>query len=105
MLLDRPIVYYTPDLKEFLSSSRALNFHPKEIAVGPMCEAFPELLTAIENIIQSGAADYDGKRKEVFPRLHGFRDGRASERVLEIISERYFEGALVSQKEPEIPLV
>lgn len=105
MLLDRPIVYYTPDVNEFLSSSRALNFHPREIAVGPMCESFPELLTAIENIIQSGAADFDGKRKDVFPRLHGFRDGRASERVLEVISNRYFGGTLVSGKEREIPLV
>jgi CDP-glycerol glycerophosphotransferase (TagB/SpsB family) len=105
MLLDRPIVYYTPDLKEFLSSSRALNFHPRDIAVGPMCESFEELLTAIENIIQSGAAEFDSKRKEVFPRLHGFRDGRASERVLEVLSDRYFEGTLVSRKEHEIPLV
>ena len=105
MLLNRPIVYYTPDLEEFLNSSRALNFHPKEIAVGPMCESFPELLTAIEKIIQSGAADFDGKRKDVFPRLHGFRDGRASERVLAVISDRYFDGALVSRKEGEILLV
>ena len=105
MLLDRPIVYYTPDLKEFLNSSRALNFHPREIAVGPICESFQELLAAIENITQSGAAEFDSKRKEVLPRLNGFRDGRASERVLEVLSDRYFEGTLVSRKEHEIPLV
>ena len=105
MLLDRPIVYYTPDLKEFLNSSRALNFHPKEIAVGPMCESFPELLAAIENIIRSDAAKFESKRTEVFPRLHEFRDGRASERVLEVISDRYFGGALTSRKEHDVPLV
>lgn len=105
MLLDRPIIYYTPDLQEFLSSSRALNFHPREVAVGPMCESFDELLTSLEHIVQSGDAEFDGKREEVFPRLQGFKDGQASARVLEVISDRYFDGSLVSRRSGDIPLV
>jgi CDP-glycerol glycerophosphotransferase (TagB/SpsB family) len=105
MLLDRPIIYYTPDLGEFLSSSRALNFHPREIAVGPMCESFSELVSAIEKIIQSGAAEYDGKRAEVFPRLQTFRDGLASERVLRVMNDRYFNGKLISRNAEEVTIV
>ena len=105
MMLNRPIIYYTPDLEEFLSSSRALNFHPKEIAVGPMCESFAELLAALEQIVLSGAAEYDSKRREVFPRLQAFRDGRASERVLAVISDRYFDGRLGSATAQDVPIV
>ena len=105
MLLDRPIIYYTPDLDEFLSSSRALNFHPREIAVGPMCESFTELLTALEHIVLSGAAEYDSKREEVLPRLQAFRDGRSSERILGVIDDRYFEGSLDTKTTQDVPIV
>ena len=105
MLLERPIIYYTPDLDQFLNSCRSLVFHPRDIAVGPMCESFEELLTALERLVQSGAAEYDSKRKEVFPRMHNFQDGRSSQRVLEVLSERYFEGTLISPGADDIPMV
>jgi CDP-glycerol glycerophosphotransferase (TagB/SpsB family) len=105
MLLERPIIYYTPDLDEFVDSSRALNFHPREVAVGPMCESFEELLAAIDRIIHGGIAGYEARFEEVFPRLHQFRDGESSQRILEVLSERYFDGKLVPRGSGEIPSV
>jgi len=99
MLLDRPIIYYTPDLQEFLRSSRSLLFHPQEIAVGPMCESFDALLESIESTIESGLPIDRHKRDQVFPRLHGFRDGHSCERVLQVVNERFYRGELVTMNQ------
>jgi CDP-glycerol glycerophosphotransferase (TagB/SpsB family) len=94
MLLNRPIIYYTPDLEEFLGSSRSLLFHPSEIAVGPMCSTFQELMKSLEDLATHGAESYAAQREEILPRLHTYLDARSNERVLELIDQRFFNGAL-----------
>ncbi|MCP3914776.1 MAG: hypothetical protein GY711_04350 [bacterium] len=92
MLLNRPIVYYTPDLDEFVSTSRALNFDPLEIAVGPVCANSEELFAALAGIVAGTAAEPrdEAQRKAVLARLHHHSDGSASERVLSAIQDRFF---------------
>lgn len=85
MLLDRPIIYYMPDLEEFIEGSRSLNFDPTELAVGPICKSFPDLLNAIETVSAGDASRYRECHKDVMPRIHSFRDGDSCKRVLEII--------------------
>ena len=91
MMLDRPIIYYTPDLREFIEGSRSFNFHPRDVAVGPICETFDELIDELEKALQGRLEDFSNKRKEVFPRLNKFQDGHSSARVLSHIENRYFE--------------
>ncbi len=88
MLLDRPILYYTPDLEDFVSGSRSLNFHPSEVAVGPMCANFDALCAALEHVALNQSADYSERRREIMPRLHQYTDAGSSERVLKVIRER-----------------
>lgn len=84
-LLGRPIVYYTPDLEEFVTQNRSLNFDPEDVAVGPICRTFDELLTALAAGGSSESPE-DARRRDVIrARLHSFVDAGSSERVLEAI--------------------
>lgn len=88
MLLDRPIIYYVPDLDEFVTSSRSLNFDPEEIAVGPVCRTPEELLEAVQQVA-TGATDSGisgDARRRVVRRLHTYADADSSRRVLEAMS-------------------
>jgi len=94
MLLNRPIIYYTPDLEEFLGSSRSLLFQPSELAVGPMCSTFEELMKSLEDEAIWSTESYAVRREEILPRLHAHIDARSSERVLETIDQHFFGGRL-----------
>lgn len=89
MLLGRPIVYFTPDLEEFVSSSRRLNFQPADIAVGPLCRSTGELVEALGRIVQGEDPPGPKQRAEIVRRLHENTDAGASARVLAEIERRY----------------
>lgn len=90
MLLDRPIIYYTPDLEEFIAGCRSFNFHPVDVAVGPLCADYVQLERAIEDAAAGKAVDARGEahRAGVMKRLHAFVDSSSSERVLEAINRQ-----------------
>ena len=87
MLLDRPIIYYTPDLEDFIAGCRSFNFHPVDVAVGPLCADSAQLERALENAAAGTTRDERGAahRAAVMKRLHAFVDDRSGERVLEAI--------------------
>ncbi|HEU4420519.1 MAG TPA: CDP-glycerol glycerophosphotransferase family protein [Planctomycetota bacterium] len=90
MLLDRPIIYYTPDLEEFIAGCRSFNFHPVDVAVGPLCADYAQLERAIEDAAAGKAVDARGEahRAGVMKRLHAFVDSSSSDRVLEAINRQ-----------------
>ena len=96
MLLDRPIIYYTPDLQEYLSSSRALNFNFEDIAVGPQCETFEELLAAMDLVLQDTRHKYETleQRTEIAKHIHSHFDGDSSSRVLQVLCKQVLKGRL-----------
>ena len=87
MLMDRPIIYYTPDLAEFRASSRKLLFDPGDIAVGPCLSTPEELFAALTEIARDRSRSHDGgaPRDAAMARLHAFDDDRSSARVLHAI--------------------
>jgi CDP-glycerol glycerophosphotransferase (TagB/SpsB family) len=88
MLLRKPIVSYLPDLHDFERDVRSLNFHPTEVATGPVCSNCQELLHALVEI--ASRAQHDGELKSaehVVRRFHKQLDGEASERVLRAIEQ------------------
>ena len=101
MLLDRPIVYYVPDLDEFVASSRSLYFHPADIAAGPLCATTPELMTSLTEAAEGRKmpenirAQWDEKRR----RFNTHLDGESSRRTLRAIEDRYFFGNIRAQHE------
>lgn len=88
MLLDRPIIYYVPDLEEFVSSSRLLIFDPAEIAVGPLCPDADALLAAMSDVAAGSPGADERHRAAVLARLHAFVDAGASARVLDEVEAR-----------------
>jgi CDP-glycerol glycerophosphotransferase (TagB/SpsB family) len=98
MLLDRPIVYYLPDLEEFKASSRSLNFDPLEIAAGPVCMNGEELLRAIEGIASGtdGSAEQNARWSEIRQRFNTFADGKSSQRVLDTIERNVLNDGTAS---------
>jgi len=100
MLLDRPIIYYTPDLVDFESGCRSFNFRPAEVAVGPLCISFEEFTRAIDQVCDNAANVVYARRDEIMKRLHKFKDARSNERVLRAINDRCFGGKLVLNGEP-----
>jgi len=90
MLLNRPIIYYVPDIFEFETGCRSFNFHPREVAVGPVCESFDELLEALDQISAGAASIASAHRDEVMARMHKYCDARSSERVLDLIMNRFY---------------
>ncbi|HZN38540.1 MAG TPA: CDP-glycerol glycerophosphotransferase family protein [Planctomycetota bacterium] len=90
MLLDRPIIYYTPDLEEFIAGCRSFNFHPVDVAVGPLCSDYAQLARALEDAAAGKTVDARGEahRAAVMKRLHAFVDSSSGERVLEAIKRQ-----------------
>jgi CDP-glycerol glycerophosphotransferase (TagB/SpsB family) len=91
MLLERPIIYYAPDIDEFASQNRSLNFDPREIAVGPVCRSFEELLSSLSKLqgdaTEAQPAVDEEHREAVFARLHRYRDARSCQRLLQALAE------------------
>lgn len=86
MLMDRPIIYYMPDLAEFRASSRMLLFDPGDIAVGPCLSTPKELFGALTAIATDRAQFHDGARRDTaMARLHAFNDDQSGARVLKAI--------------------
>lgn len=86
MLLDRPIIYYMPDLGEFRASSRKLLFDPGDIAVGPCLSTPEDLLGALAEIATDRAQSHGGARRDTaMARLHAFDDDQSGARVLKAI--------------------
>ncbi len=84
MLLQRPIVYFVPDIDEY-ASYRGFYFPPEEMMPGPLIRDPRQLVGAIEAALVS----------EPHPRLAAVRDlvwgdyaGGASERLAELLSSR-----------------
>lgn len=100
MLLDRPIIYFTPDVEEFAARTRKLNWQPEELGIGPICKEFDELTSAMEAAANAEGLAGPQARDTVLPRLHRYVDGQACTRVLRVIDRRYFDGSLL-ETEPE----
>jgi CDP-glycerol glycerophosphotransferase (TagB/SpsB family) len=94
MLLDQPIIYYVPDLEEFVASSRSLYFHPEEIVAGPMCATPQELMAALASVAKGRKTrDEDRSRwEETRRRFNTHVDGESSRRTLQVIESRFLAG-------------
>ena len=85
LLLDHPIIFYTYD-RESYEKETGLYEDFDDLTPGPHIKTSSELVKAI--------ASYDdtlwkGKRREVTDKLHTFKDGEASSRILQEIIMRF----------------
>lgn len=87
MLLERPIIYYAPDMEEFTASSRSLIYDPIDIAVGPVCSTAGELMQALADIANkaNGSPDEQARWAAIRKRFNTYVDGASSRRTAEAI--------------------
>ena len=84
LLLDKPIMYYVPDLEEYQEKCRGFYTPYSEFAVGGICKTEDELLSAMQDVID-GKDDYKEQRKLLRDKMFKYQDGRNCERVVEWI--------------------
>ena len=81
LLLDKPIIYYAFDLKEYLEQCRGF-VHPfEEYVAGEMPLTENELFEAVKHII-NGQDNFQERRKELRDKFFTYQDGKNCERFV-----------------------
>lgn len=83
-LLDKPIIYYVPDLEEYQETCRGFYTPYEEFAVGDVCENEKELLKAI-NDVTSNIDNNKEKRKILRNKMFKYQDGKNCKRIIEFL--------------------
>ena len=91
MLLERPIVYYVPDIERFVDQ-RPLMYDLADVAVGPLCHDEAELTAALVAARTHGIGEHRARYDELRRRVHTHAPGGASARVVEAIREEFLGG-------------
>ena len=85
LLLDRPVVFYAPDLERY-RAERGFYFDYDEVTPGPVARTNPELITALDRILGPEADGFAAERARVRERFCDTRPDRA-ERVFRTIRD------------------
>ena len=84
LLLDKPILYYSPDLEEYQEKCRGFYEPYEKLTAGAITQTEQELFNAMQNVID-GVDNYKEQRKALRDRMFKYQDGRNCERVVEWI--------------------
>ena len=84
LLLDRPIIYYIPDLYEYQTKCRGFYEPYENLTAGIYTTNENELINGLNNIICL-KDEYKEKRKLLRDRMFVHQDGKNCERVIEWI--------------------
>lgn len=88
MLLERPIIYYIPDLESF-TDHRPLMYDLEDVAVGPLCETADQLADALLAARRDGIGAHRARYDELRHRFHTYPPGGASQRVVDAIRAEF----------------
>lgn len=91
ILLDKPILFYPYDLKEYLKTSRGMYFDYQSVTPGMKVASFTDLLSALDEIFQDLIKYQEawvGERKRVLDRFHQYSRPGASDRIFREIELR-----------------
>ena len=84
LLLDRPIIYYIPDLEEYQKKCRGFYEPYETLTAGIKAKSENELITAMQNII-NGIDNYKEDRARLRNQTFKYQDGNNCARVVEWI--------------------
>lgn len=85
LLLDRPIVFYAPDLEEY-ADDRSLYFDYDDHVPGPIANDANEFVTSIRDVL-NGVDEHGDEREAVRNEFYDDPDANASERVCRAVTE------------------
>ena len=84
LLLDRPIIYYVPDLEEYQEKCRGFYEPYENLTAGIKTRTEEELIDAMQDVI-NGIDNYKEDRKRLRDQTFKYQDGKNCERVVEWI--------------------
>lgn len=80
LLLDRPVIFYTPDYSTY-EEIRGVHPNYENVTAGPRVNNFEKLLEQLESTI-NGSDDYEDRRQEIRDQFFKYADGHACERII-----------------------
>ena len=89
ILTGKPVLFYVPDLEDYLRNSRTLYFNFNEITPGPRAQSVTELEAALRTVMDNGLGEWRGQYQAVLDRFHTYRDAGSSERTCKEILARF----------------
>lgn len=84
LLLDKPTLYYIPDLDEYQEKCRGFYGPYEELTAGIKSKNEGELLSAMQDVID-GIDNYKEQRKILRDKMFKYQDGKNCERIIEWI--------------------
>ncbi len=89
LLVGKPIIFFVPDLADYLQNSRSFYYDFDEVTAGPKVESVNELEAALASILDNGLVEWQNKYQGVLERFHTYRDAQSCERVYREIVARF----------------
>lgn len=86
LILDKPIIYYVPDLKEYQEQCHKFYVEYDEFVAGEKASDEQALFASLKNIL-SGSDNFAEQRKKLKEKVFKFDDGKNCERVWNFIKE------------------
>ena len=87
LLLDKPVISFAYDLKQYTTSERGLYFDLNEVFPGYICKDVNMLLDAIDNTLSATTIDFTQKHQQVKNIFHQFTDGENTARLITKLKE------------------
>lgn len=89
ILTHKPVIFFVPDLDDYLSHSRSFYFNYADVTPGPKVKTVEALEQALLHAAKEGIGDWREKYEAVLDQFHVFRDARACERTYHEIRRRF----------------
>lgn len=92
LLLDRPVIFFPFDYEKYVTQDRELYFEYNDITPGPKAATFSELMEVLRKT-SHGWDEYRSARSRVRDMSYQYQDGKAAERVCELLTKLLHERA------------
>jgi CDP-glycerol glycerophosphotransferase len=91
LLLNKPVIFFPYDLKEYKEMSRELQFNYNNITPGPKCFNQTELEEEILLCLKGNLDEYKEKREKMLDLAFKYKDGMSCDRIWSYIRENYID--------------
>jgi len=91
LLLDRPIIFFPYNYKEYMEVQGGLLFDYDSMTPGPKCYSLDQLQESLINCVVNQTDEFSEKRKEIRKLAFKYQDGKASERIWDFIRKEYLK--------------
>jgi len=89
ILTRKPVIFFVPDLDDYLSHSRSFYFDYADVTPGPKVKTPEALEQALSQAAMHGIGEWREQYEAVLDRFHVFRDACARERTYHEIRRRF----------------